>query len=283
MSTFRAAAVQLNAGTTLDAGIAAASDAVRAAVKDGAQFVTTPENTCFIEMHRAAQLEQAQPWDSHPAVPAFGALAKELGIWLLIGSLTVKLGEERLANRQVLFGDDGAVKATYDKIHMFDVNVPDGQVYRESALFQRGGQAVLAETPWAKLGMSICYDLRFPHLYRALAQGGAEVIVIPAAFTKFTGQAHWQVLQRARAIETGCFVVSAAQTGVHSKGRETYGHSIIVAPWGEVLAEMGEETGHIIAEIDTQRVTDARNMVPAWNQAPDFTLSLPEISRKAGE
>jgi len=149
MTSFRAGAVQLNAGESLDEGIAAASDGIRAAAKDGAQFITTPENTCFIQMRRAAQLEEAQPWDSHPAVPAFGALAKELGVWLLIGSLTVKLGEERLANRQVLFGDDGQVKATYDKIHMFDVNVPDGQVYRESALFQPGGEAVLAETPWA--------------------------------------------------------------------------------------------------------------------------------------
>lgn len=280
---FRAACVQLNAPDDLGAGIAAAEEGIRRARDAGAEFIATPENTPLIEMRKPEQLAKARPMDDHPAVPAFRDLAKELGVWLSIGSITVRLGEERLANRQLLIAPDGGLTALYDKIHMFDVEIPDGQSYRESKLFQPGKQAVLAELPWGRLGMTICYDLRFPKLYRDLAQAGADILLVPAAFTKFTGRAHWHILLRARAIETGCFVIAAAQCGSHSKGRETYGHSLIVAPWGEILADGGEEVGEISAEIDMARVEDARRMIPAWNHAPSYEIGKTGRLRAAGE
>jgi predicted amidohydrolase len=280
---FRAACVQLNAPDDLGAGIAAAEEGIRRARDGGADFIATPENTPIIEMRKAEQIAKARPMDDHPAVPAFCQLAKELEAWLSIGSITVKLAEDRLANRQLLIAPDGTLAATYDKIHMFDVEIPDGQSYRESKLFQPGAEAVLAELPWGKLGMTICYDVRFPHLYRDLAQAGADILVVPAAFTKFTGQAHWHVLLRARAIETGCYVIAAAQCGTHSKGRETYGHSLIVAPWGEILADGGEEAGEVFAEIDLAKVEEARRMIPAWDQAPEYKIRKPEGLRAAGE
>ena len=280
---FRAACVQLNAPDDLGAGIAAAVEGIRRARDGGADFIATPENTPLIEMRRPEQLAKARPMDEHPAVPAFCDLAKELGAWLSIGSITVKLGEERLANRQLLIAPDGRLAATYDKIHMFDVEIPDGQSYRESKLFQPGREAVLAELPWGRLGMTICYDLRFPQLYRDLAQAGAEILVVPAAFTRFTGKAHWHILLRARAIETGCYVLAAAQCGTHSRDRQTYGHSLIVAPWGEILADGGEEIGEVFAEIDPGRVEEARRMIPAWNHSPAYDLRKPENLREAGE
>ena len=280
---FRAACVQLNAPDDLGAGIAAAEEGIRRARDAGAEFIATPENTPLIEMRKPEQLAKARPMDDHPAVPAFRDLAKELGVWLSIGSITVRLGEERLANRQLLIAPDGGLTALYDKIHMFDVEIPDGQSYRESKLFQPGKQAVLAELPWGRVGMTICYDLRFPKLYRDLAQAGADILLVPAAFTKFTGRAHWHILLRARAIETGCFVIAAAQCGSHSKGRETYGHSLIVAPWGEILADGGEEVGEISAEIDMARVEDARRMIPAWNHAPSYEIGKTGRLRAAGE
>ena len=280
---FRAACVQLNAPDDLGAGIAAAEEGIRRARDGGADFIATPENTPLIEMRKAEQIAKARAMDDHPAVPAFCQLAKELEVWLSIGSITVRLGEDRLANRQLLIAPDGRLAATYDKIHMFDVEIPDGQSYRESKLFQPGSEAVLAELPWGRLGMTICYDLRFPHLYRDLAQAGAEILVVPAAFTKFTGRAHWHLLLRARAIETGCYVIAAAQCGTHSKGRETYGHSLIVAPWGEIVADGGEEVGEVFAEIDLARVEEARRMIPAWGQKPSYDITLPETLRAAGE
>ena len=282
-SAFRAACVQLNAPNDLGAGIAAAEDGIRRARDGGAEFIATPENTPLIEMRKAEQLAKAQPMESHEAVFAFRDLAKELEVWLSIGSITVKLAEDRLANRQLLIAPDGTLAATYDKIHMFDVEIPDGQSYRESKLFKPGTEAVLAELPWGRLGMTICYDVRFPHLYRELAQAGADFLVVPAAFTRFTGQAHWHLLLRARAIETGCYVIAAAQCGTHSRDRQTYGHSLIVAPWGEVLADGGEEVGVVSAEIDAAKVEEARRMIPAWGQTPSYSLKLPESLREAGE
>ncbi len=281
-AAFRAACVQLNAPDDLGEGIAAAVEGIRRARDAGAEFIATPENTPLIEMRKPEQLAKAAPMDGHPAAAAFCELARELQVWLSIGSITVRLEGERLANRQLLIDPQGRLAATYDKIHMFDVEIPDGQSYRESKLFQPGREAVLAALPWGRLGMTICYDLRFPQLYRDLAQAGAEFIVAPAAFTRFTGQAHWHVLLRARAIETGCYVIAAAQCGRHSRDRETYGHSLIVAPWGEILADAGEEVGVICAEIDPAKVAEARRMIPAWNHAPSYRVQAPESLRATG-
>jgi len=269
-AAFTVGLVQTSSGDELAPNIAAAAELIRRAAGEGADFVLTPENTTMITSGRERILAQAAPEESHPAVPAFAELAQELGVWLLIGSLSIRLDEETAANRSYLFGPDGRIAARYDKIHMFDVEIPDGQSYRESATFRPGGRAVTAELPWGRLGLSVCYDLRFPQLYRGLAKAGADFLSIPAAFTEFTGKAHWHVLQRARAIETGCFVFAPAQCGTHAGGRRTYGHSLVVAPWGEVLADAGEEPGVVLAEIDPGRIAEARRMVPALTHDRPF-------------
>jgi predicted amidohydrolase len=211
--------------------------------------------------------------DEDPSLLAFRATAKELGVWLLIGSMAIKVGERQCANRSFLIGPDGAIRASYDKIHMFDVDLPNGEQYRESRNFRRGERAVIADLPWGRLGLSICYDLRFPQLYRALAHAGASFLTIPAAFTHTTGKAHWHVLQRARAIETGCFVIAPAQGGVHPNGRHTFGHSLIVAPWGEILAEAGEDPCVITAEIDPAKVAEVRQRIPALTHDRPISMS----------
>jgi predicted amidohydrolase len=224
-----------------------------------------------------------KPEAEHPGVPAFQALAAELKAWLLIGSLAVKLDAKTCANRSFLFDPQGRIAARYDKIHMFDVDLANGETYRESATFRPGEQAVTADLPWGRVGLTVCYDLRFAYLYRALAQAGASFLTVPAAFTVPTGEAHWHVLLRARAIETGCYVFAPAQCGEHAEGRKTYGHSLIVAPWGEVLADGGEEVGIIYADVDPAKVTKARNMVPALRHDRPFTgPELPVVpARKA--
>jgi predicted amidohydrolase len=258
-----AACVQLNSGRDFEPNIAAASALVREARDKGAAFIATPEISAMFEPKRELHLEKACEEADHPFLAAFRALAAETGAWLLIGSIAVKLGPAQLANRSFLITPKGEIAARYDKIHMFDVDLPNGETYRESALYRPGEAAVLAELPWGKLGMTVCYDLRFPYLYRALAQAGAQILTIPSAFTVPTGRAHWHVLMRARAIETGCFVLAPAQWGEHADGRKTYGHSLIVAPWGEVLADAGDGVGIILAELDLDKVADARRMVPA--------------------
>lgn len=270
---FTVGLVQTNSSDDLQANIEAASALIREATQRGADFVLTPENTTHLTQGREAVLAGALPESSHPAIPAFADLARELGIWLQIGSLSVKLTPEKAANRSLLFNPEGTVVARYDKIHMFDVDIPDGQSYRESATFRPGEELVLADLPWGKLGMSICYDVRFPHLYRTLAKAGASFLSVPAAFTEFTGRAHWHVLLRARAIETGCFVFAPAQCGTHVAGRRTYGHSLVVAPWGEVLADAGEEPGVVTAAIDPAKVAEARRMIPALTH--DRPLKVP--------
>lgn len=261
--SFKVACVQLNAAREIAPNIAAASALIRAAKAAGARFILTPENTGMIEPKREQLLEKARPEAEHPALPAFSALAAELGVWLLIGSLQIKLDASTCANRSFLFDDQGRIAARYDKIHMFDVDLKGGESYRESRIFRPGDRAVLADTPWGKVGLTVCYDVRFDYLYRALAQAGASFLTVPAAFTVPTGQAHWHTLLRARAIETGCYVFAPAQCGEHAEGRKTYGHSLIVAPWGEVLADGGEEPGVITADIDPAKVEEARRMVPA--------------------
>ena len=200
------------------------------------------------------------------------ALAKDLGIWLSVGSLAIKVAADKVANRSFLMGPDGRIHARYDKIHMFDVELPNGETYEESRNYRPGGEAVVADTPFGRLGLTICYDLRFPHLYRALAKAGASYLTVPSAFTQVTGEAHWHVLLRARAIETGCFVFAAAQSGTHENGRKTFGHSLIVGPWGEVLADGGTQTGVVTADIDPARVSEARGRIPALQHDRDFGL-----------
>lgn len=264
------ACVQVTAGTDLMANLATAGDLVRQARAAGAELIALPENVSMIVHGRKQILANARPEDSHPGVPFFADLARETGATLLVGSLSVKLSEEQAANRCFLFGPDGAILARYDKIHMFDVDLAGGESYRESATFRPGDRAVVAPTPWGGLGLSICYDVRFAYLYRALAQAGARILTVPAAFTRQTGRAHWHVLLRARAIETGCFVIAPAQTGVHDQGRETYGHSLIVSPWGEVLADAGEEVGIVTATLDLAAVDKARQAVPALRHDRPF-------------
>ncbi len=270
-AAFKVACVQLNAGRDLAPNIAAASALIREAKAAGAQFIQTPENTGWIEPIRPLQLEKAKPETEHPGVPAYQALAAELKVWLLIGSLSIKLDASTCANRSFLFDPQGRIAARYDKIHMFDVDLANGETYRESATFRPGQRAVTADLPWGRVGLTVCYDLRFAYLYRALAQAGASFLTVPAAFTRPTGEAHWHVLLRARAIETGCYVFAPAQCGEHAEGRKTYGHSLIVAPWGEVLADGGEDVGIIYADVDPAKVTEARDMVPALRHDRPFT------------
>ncbi len=280
---FTVACVQLNSGRDIAPNVEATSSLVRDARKAGADFILTPENTTCIESKRDRILARAHPEESHPAIPAFQALASEVGAWLLIGSLTIKLDATTCANRSFLFGPRGQIAARYDKIHMFDVDLASGERYRESATFRPGRQAVTAELPWGRLGLTVCYDLRFAYLHRALAQAGASFLSVPAAFTRPTGEAHWHVLMRARAIETGCFVFAPAQTGEHAEGRKTYGHSLIVAPWGEVLADAGEGVGFVTARIDPAEVAEARGMVPALTHDRSFSPPQSATLRAAGE
>ena len=242
--TVRVACVQPSSGQDQQANLDAAAALVREACAAGAELVALPENVALME-HRTELVQAgAAQLDTHPAARFFSALAAETQVWLLAGSMAADAGDGRIANRSLLIDPSGAIVATYDKIHMFDVDLPTGESYCESEAFSPGGQAVVAETPWGGLGMTVCYDLRFPQLYRALAHAGARLITVPAAFTKHTGEAHWHVLMRARAIETGCFVIAPCMWGSHSGGRKTYGHSLIVDPWGEVLADGGERGGH---------------------------------------
>lgn len=261
--TVRAACVQLRSGLNLARNIEEAVHFVRAAAHDGATLISTPEMTHLFEGEGAALLAKARPEAEDPGLPVFRALAEELGIWLHLGSLAIKLSDNRCANRGFLIGPDGRIHARYDKIHMFDVQIGDGQVYRESARYQPGEALVVAEAGGTALGLSICYDVRFAYLYRALAKAGAQVLMVPAAFTKTTGEAHWHVLLRARAIETGAFVVAAAQCGHHENGKDTFGHSLIIDPWGRILAEGGVEPGVIAADLDLHLVAEARAKVPA--------------------
>jgi predicted amidohydrolase len=208
-----------------------------------------------------------------PMLKALSALAKELNIIIHIGSLAIKNGD-KVANRAFMIGQDGGLLARYDKLHLFDVDLPNGETWRESNTFTGGVEAVAVDLPEARLGMAICYDVRFPYLFRALADAGCSILTAPACFTKQTGEAHWSVLQRARAIENGAFMISAAQAGLHEDGRETYGHSIIVDPWGKVLAEAGNEPGIIMAEIDLAAVSDARGKIPALRHTRPVHVNL---------
>lgn len=268
--------MQLRSGREVAPNVEAAVALVAEAAKGGADFIATPENTSLMEAKRELLFEKTKPEGDDAALAALRAVAREKKVWLLIGSLPIRIAPEKLANRSFLIAPDGHIAARYDKIHMFDVDLGNGERYAESRNFEPGGEAVTADLPWGRLGMSVCYDLRFPHLYRALAHGGSRFLTVPSAFTRPTGEAHWHVLMRARAIETGSFVIAPAQGGRHENGRDTYGHSLIVAPWGEIVAEAGIEPGIVMAEIDPAKVDEARGKVPSLNH--DRAFSVPGAS-----
>ncbi|HEX6957202.1 MAG TPA: carbon-nitrogen hydrolase family protein [Ferrovibrio sp.] len=265
--------VQPNVWDDMAANIAHVSALVRKAKSEGAELIATPENSGFMGANAAASIAAARPEDQHPALQAFRDLAQELSVWLLVGSLAIRPeGANRNYNRSYLLAPDGTIAARYDKIHLFDVDLPSGESYRESNSIAPGSEGILAPLPFATLGMSVCYDLRFPALYRGLAQAGANLISIPAAFTRVTGEAHWHVLLRARAIETGTFVIAPAMWGNHPGNRQTYGHSLVIDPWGRVLADAGEGVGTVTVEIDLAEVAKARAQIPAWRHDPIYSL-----------
>ncbi|MDP7543019.1 MAG: carbon-nitrogen hydrolase family protein [Alphaproteobacteria bacterium] len=275
-SSFKAACVQISSQLDMDANLEAASALVRDAADNGAQMVLLPENVSLMGTNREQALAMAMPEARHKALPVFTELAREKGVWLMVGSLSVRLdeaggGEDMLANRSLLISDQGEVMVRYDKIHMFDVNIEGGESHRESETYRPGAQAVVAATPWGGLGMTICYDLRFPYLYRSLAQAGAHFLSVPSAFTRVSGRAHWHVLLRARAVETGCYIFAPAQCGDHANDRQTYGHSLIIDPWGKILAEAGESPCVIAADIDPSRVAAVRAMIPSLKHDRKFT------------
>ncbi|MEK7265327.1 MAG: carbon-nitrogen hydrolase family protein [Pseudomonadota bacterium] len=262
-TAFKAACVQMRSGIDRARNIDSAITLINEAAQKGAHVIVTPEMTNAVDKNAerlAASLPEGEDIDE---VKAFAEAASENGVFLLIGSMAIKRGDGKLANRSFLFGPDGEIAARYDKIHMFDVSLENGETWRESRVYHPGGEAVVVETPLARFGLSICYDVRFPHLYRAMARAGAEVFCVPAAFTRQTGRAHWKTLLTARAIECGAFVIAAAQGGVHEDGRETFGHSLIISPWGDILTEAkGDEPGVILAEIDPSRVAKTRRQIP---------------------
>jgi predicted amidohydrolase len=269
--SFKAACVQLRSSDNVAENIRDASALVREAAGRGARFIATPENTNIMAPDSRAKLAATFGEAEDPSLPAFAGLAKELGVWLLIGSLHIKVSETKTANRSYLFAPDGGIRARYTKIHLFDVTVAEGESYRESSTVEGGHEAVVAETAFGPVGLTVCYDLRFPQLYRRLAHKGAFAFTIPSAFTVPTGEAHWHVLMRARAIENGAFVIAPAQGGLHANGRKTYGHSLIVGPSGEVLAEAGIDPGVILAEINPALSAEARARVPSLQHDREFT------------
>ncbi len=261
---FRVALIQTTTGRHIEKNITLISPLIAQAAAQGADFVMLPETAGLMEPDPAMLHEKVFSQTDTPDLKAFCHAAATAGVWLLIGSLVVKTSTPgKLANRSFLIDSTGSIVAHYDKIHLFDVELDGGEHYRESANYRPGDKLVHAQTPWGRLGMSVCYDMRFPHLYRSLAKRGVSFLSVPAAFTRPTGQAHWHTLLRARAIENACYVFAPAQCGVHEGGRKTYGHSLIVDPWGEILGDGDEAPGMIMAEIDPQRVTAVRNQVPS--------------------
>ncbi|WP_297769309.1 carbon-nitrogen hydrolase family protein [uncultured Roseovarius sp.] len=272
----RAALLQLNSSDDPQANLAVTLDLLDRAIEKGAQFVLTPEVTNCVSGSRTHQQAVLSPEKSDPTLQALIGRAKAAGIWVLIGSLALRTDDPdgRFANRSFLIGRDGEIVARYDKIHMFDVDVSPEETYRESDGFRPGDRAVIGETSWGAIGLTICYDIRFPHLYRRLAQAGATMLTVPAAFSHVTGAAHWESLLRARAIETGCFVLAPAQTGTHSvsrgRPRKTHGHSMVVAPWGEILVDGGTAPGLVMVDLDPEQVAEARRRVPSLRHDREF-------------
>ncbi len=274
-AVFKAALVQMRSGRDPEANLAVMLAAVDEAKRAGADYVLTPEMSNIMETSRERLFASLAEDDNDPTLAALREAARKLGIFIHIGSLAIKVAPQKAVNRSFLIDRKGEVIARYDKIHMFDVDLGGGESYQESNAYRPGDLAVIADLPWGRLGLTVCYDLRFPALYRALAEAGASFLAVPSAFTRQTGEAHWHVLMRARAIENGCFVLAAAQGGKHENGRETFGHSLIVDPWGRILAESGTEPGILVADIDPAQVAAARAKIPSLRHGRRFELIEP--------
>jgi predicted amidohydrolase len=274
-AAFRVGLIQMRSSRSPGENRDAALALIEQAKRDGADYVQTPEMTNIMEVKRDNLFAAITPEEQDTTLAAFRELARRLAIWVHVGSLAVKVSPERAANRSFLIDPRGDIKARYDKIHMFDVDLANGESYRESRSYQPGELAMVADLPWGRLGLTICYDLRFPALYRALAEAGSSFLAIPSAFTRQTGEAHWHVLNRARAVENGCFVLAAAQGGTHQSGRETFGHSVVIDPWGNVIAEGGDAPGVVMAEIDPSLVGKARGRVPSLQHGRRFEIVEP--------
>src|SRR5438874_10279012 len=274
-STFRVGLIQMRTGRAPAANMDAAAKLIGEAKTGGADYVQTPGMTNILEVSREKLFASIVPEEQDASLATFRELARALGLYVHVGSLAIKTSADKAVNRSFLIDRRGEIVARYDKIHMFDVDLKGGESYRESRSYRPGDLAVLTDLPWGRLGLTICYDLRFPALYRALAEAGASFLAIPAAFTRQTGEAHWHVLIRARAIENGCFVLAAAQGGRHENERETFGHSLIVDPWGRILAEGGTEPGIVMATIDPAEVAAARSRVPSLQHGRRFELIEP--------
>ncbi|MCB1682445.1 MAG: carbon-nitrogen hydrolase family protein [Rhodospirillales bacterium] len=269
----KVACIQTNTGPVIEENLKVTGEMIRSASSMGAKLIATPENTCHMRTPTSEKLKSAPAQDNHPGISFFSSLAADLDVWILTGSMAVRLNEQKLLNRSFLFDNAGKLIAHYDKIHLFDVVLSDNENYSESKTINPGEEAVIASTPWGGIGLSICYDLRFAYLYRDLAKAGAKILTVPAAFTVPTGQAHWEVLLRARAIETGCFVIAPGQTGEHEGGRKTWGHSLIINPWGEILADAGNAVGIITADLDLYEVDYARKKIPALQHDRTYKVS----------
>jgi predicted amidohydrolase len=274
-ATFRVGLIQMRSGRTPAANLDVATKLIGEAKAGGANYVQTPEMTNILEAKRDALMAAIAPEHDDPSLAAFRELARRHRLWLHIGSLALKVSPDRAANRGFLLDPHGEIAVRYDKIHMFDVDLANGESYRESRSYAPGEHAVVADLPWGRLGVTICYDLRFPALYRALAESGSTFLAIPSSFTKQTGEAHWHVLNRARAIENGCYVFAAAQGGRHENGRDTFGHSLVIDPWGRVLAEGDVEPGVVMAEIDPAAIATARTRIPSLQHGRRFEVVEP--------
>ncbi|HYS49524.1 MAG TPA: carbon-nitrogen hydrolase family protein [Xanthobacteraceae bacterium] len=274
-STFRVAMIQMRAGRAPHANVDKAAALIGEAKRGGAEYVLTPEMTNVMEVHREALFGSIVAEDDDASLATFRELARTLGIYVHVGSLAVRVSPDKAANRSFLIDRKGEIIARYDKIHMFDVDLANKESYRESRTYRAGELAVVADLPWGRLGLTVCYDLRFPALYRALAEAGASFLTVPSAFTKQTGEAHWHVLLRSRAIENGCFVFAAAQGGKHENGRETFGHSLVIDPWGRILAEAATEPGIVLADVDPADVAAARARIPSLQHGRRFEILEP--------
>ena len=274
-ATFRVGLIQMRAGRVPQANVDAAAKLIGEAKTAGADYVQTPEMTNIMEFGREKLFGAIVAEELDPSLAPFRELARKLSIYVHVGSLAVKVSPDKAANRGFLIDPQGEIAARYDKIHMFDVDLANGESYRESRSYRAGELAVVADLPWGRLGVTVCYDLRFPALYRALAEAGSSFLAIPSAFTQQTGEAHWHVLNRARAVENGCYVFAAAQGGKHENGRETFGHSLVVDPWGRIVAEGGVEPGVVIADIDPAEVAAARSRIPSLQHGRRFEVIEP--------
>jgi len=283
MSTLKVAAIQMRSGTEIGRNLADVEALVREAAGAGATYIQTPEMTGALVRDKASLRAMIQPQERDPVSQRAAELAAELSIHLHIGSTAIALPDGKVANRAFLFSPQGRLAATYDKIHMFDVDLDNGESWRESATYEPGREAVVAELPFGRLGLAVCYDLRFPQLFRAEAMAGADILTVPAAFTRQTGEAHWHALLRARAIENGAFVIAAAQGGTHEDGRETFGHAMIVDPWGRIVAEADHDSpGVVLADIDLAQVAAARAKIPNLRNARDFEVTLAGAQAQSG-